>query len=441
MKKLATSLKKHATTLRKHAMLLTCLFLTGCQAITFSIDDLLNAPNIADEQSAIYQALIESAGRGIALEYPRNGDYRSAFVLYDIDGDGEDETLAFYSVSSVSESNVKISVLDRGIDGRWRSQYELAGAGSSVERVLFSGTDMVVGYSAQDYEENAMRMYRYSDGILDPIHEGTYSVLEKADLDGCGKQETAIVRRSGLGIEVEVLKAAADGGYTVYALQLEENASAISASVTGDYDGKKAMYLDISTESGGLLTEIFYLSDSEITCPTALNRLTAMTQRPAGYQSRDYDGDGIVEIPYLQPFTGYESAAWGEGEYMTNWFTLTDDGMAFELKSLSYTNLRDGYILTIPNRWLNMVTVSRDQGTGEVTFMSYDQTGENPISEPIVSFASADSSGGGAYESAGYTVLYETDFKTFYVKTVAKEGEPLILTMDEIRDNFHIIQQ
>lgn len=441
MKRLVMSLRKHANTLKKHVVLLMCLLLTGCQAITFSIDDLLNAPNIADEQSAIYQALIESAGRGITLEYPRSGDYRSAFVLYDIDGDGEDETLAFYSVSSVSESNVKISVLDRGIDGRWRSQYELAGAGSAVERVLFSGNDMVVGYSAQDYEENAMRMYRYSGGILEPIHEGTYSIIEKADLDGCGKQEIAVVRRSGLGIEAEVLKTATDGGYTVYTLQLEESASAIAASVTGDYEGKKAMYLDISTESGGLITEIIYLSDTEIICPTALNRLTAMTQRPAGYQSRDYDGDGIVEIPYLQPFTGYESAAWGEGEYMTIWRSLTGDGTALEQKSLSYTNLRDGYILTIPNRWLNMVTVSRDQGTGEVTFMSYDQTGENTNSEPIISFASADNSGGGAYESAGYTVLYETDFTTYYVKIVAKEGEPLILTMDEIKDNFYIIQQ
>lgn len=419
--------------MKRLAVIIICLLLTGCQAITFSMDDLLSAPNIADEQSAIYQALIESAGRGITLEYPRNGDYRSAFVLYDIDGDGEEETLAFYSVSSVSESNVKISVLDRGTDGRWRSKYELAGAGSSVDRVLFSGSDMVVGYSAQDYEQNAARMYRYFDGVLEPIYEGTYSVLEKSDLDGCGNQEITVVRRSGLGVEVEILKTAADGGYTVYNKQLEESATAISGSVFGDYNDRKAMYLDISTESGALITEIIYLSDDEIVCPTYL---TPLTQRPAGYSSRDYDGDGVVEIPYLSPFTGYETAAWGESEYMTAWFTLSEDGTVLNTKSLSYTNIRDGYILTIPNRWLNMVTVSRDQGTGEVTFYSYDQG----ASEPIVRFASADSSSGGAYESAGYTVLYETDLTTYYVKTVAEEGEPLILTMDEIRDNIYFIQ-
>lgn len=426
--------------MKKLALFIICLLLTGCQAITFSMDDLLNAPNIADEQSAIYQALIESAGRGITLEYPRSGDYRSAFVLYDIDGDGDDETLAFYSVSSVSESNVKISVLDREADGKWRSQYELAGAGSSVERVLFSGTDMVVGYSAQDYEENAARMYRYSGGVLESIYEGTYSVLEKADLDGCGTQEIAIVRRSGLGVEIEVLKTDNAGGYSAYPLQLEESATAISGSAFGDYNDRKAMYLDITTESGALVTEIIYLDDGELACPTVAGNLTPMTQRSAGYLSRDYDGDGVVEIPYLSPFTGYEYAAWGEGEYMTAWLKLSDDGSMLNVKSESYTNIRDGYILTIPSRWQYIVTVSRDEGTGVVTFYSYDQSGETVKSEPIVSFASSDSSGGGAYESAGYTVLYETDFTTYYMKTVAKEGEPLALTMDEIMDNIYFIQ-
>ena len=346
------------------------LWLTGCQAITFSIDDLLSAPNVADEQTAIYQALIESTGRGIALEYPRSGDYRSAFILYDIDGDGEDETLALYSVNSLTDSNVKVSVLDRLGGGSWVSQYELAGAGSSVEKVMFSGTDIVIGYSAQDYEENAVRMYRYSNGILEPIYEGTYSVLDMADTDGCGSDEITVVRRSGLGVEVEMLKTEPNGSYTSYGLQLEESAAAISGSVFGDYFGRKAMYLDIANDSGALLTEVIYLNGSEIVCPTASAGLSLFTQRPAGYSSIDYDGDGIVEIPYLTPFIGYESAPWGEGEYSTSWLLLSEDGSSLDTKSMSYTNLRDGYILTLPSRWQNMVTVSKDQGTGEVIFLS-----------------------------------------------------------------------
>lgn len=418
------------------------LSLSGCRAITFSIDNLLSAPKVADEQTAIYQALIESAGRGIALVYPRGGDYRSAFVQYDIDGDGEEEALAFYTVSSLTDSNVKIAVLDRGSDGKWRSQYELAGAGSSVERVMFSGKDTVIGYSAQEYEENAVRMYRYGGGILEPIYEGTYSVLDMADVDGCGSEEITVVRRSGLGLEIEMLKTEQDGSYTAYGLQLEESAAAISGSVFGDYSDRKALYLDVSTESGGLVTEALYLSGGEIVCPTA-GGLSMQTQRPAGYLSLDYDGDGTVEIPVLTPFTGYEQAPWGEGEYCTSWFRLSDDGSSLELKSMSYTNLRDGYILTLPNRWQNMVTVSRDQSTGEVMFYSFDSSADpeagQTVSEAIMSFAASEPSAAASYEEAGYTAFAKTELRSFYVKTLADPDMPLILTMDEIKDNFYII--
>ncbi len=434
--------------MRKSLARLLCagaaLMLSGCQAITFNMDELLSAPKVADEQSAIYQALLESAGRGITLEYPRNGDYRSAFVLYDIDGDGEEETLAFYSVSSLTDSNVKISVLDRGEDGSWRAQYELAGAGSSVERVMFSGSDTVVGYSSQDYEENAVRMYRYNNGVLEPIYEETYSVLETADTDGCGQEEIAVVRRSGIGVEVEILKTESDGSYTAYGLQLEESATAIAGSIFGDFGGRQAMYIDISTDGGGLVTEMVYLKDGEIVCPTATGGINTATQRPAGYSCRDYDGDGKVEIPVLTPFTGYESAPWGEGEYFTNWYSISPETGSFDLKSVSYTNLRDGYVLTIPNRWQNMVTVMKNQGTGELTFYSYDPgasvPGEGTISIPIVSFSASDPSAEESFVESGYSVLYSTDSKTYYVKTLADPDMPLILTMDEIRDNFYILQ-
>lgn len=426
--------------MKRLALLVICFLLTGCQAITFSVDSLLSAPNVADEQSAIYQALIESAGRGITLEYPRNGDYRSAFVSYDIDSDGQEETLAFYSVTSVSDSNIKISVLDRDASGDWRAKYELAGAGNSVDKVLFSGSDMLVGYSAQDYEENAVRMYHYADGILQQSYEDTYTILEQADFDGCGTEETAIVKRSGVGAEVDIIKAENDGSYRSYLTELEIGAGSISSYSIGRIGDGSALYLDITPEYGGLLTEVVYLSGESVVRPIYFAGIP--TERPAGYFSRDYDGDGEVEIPLTEPFTGYSYAAWGEGEYMTRLYRYNAESVSLELVSNAYYSVQGGYLFTIPNRWLNVVTVSRDQGTGEVTFYRYDPVNYSSVTEmpPIISFASADSAAGEAYISAGYTAVAETDFTGYYVKVRAGDDEPLVLTMDELRDNFHIIE-
>ena len=429
---------ERGTAVRKAILLLICIMLTGCQAITFSVDGLLNAPNIADEQSAIYAALLESAGRGITLEYPRNGDYRSAFVPYDIDGDGADETLAFYSVSPTTDSNVKISVLDRGEDGSWYSLYELAGSGSSVERILFAGKDVVVGYSSQDYEENTMCIYRYSDGSVYSVHEDSYSYLDKSDFDGDGNEEIAVVKRSGVGVEVEVIKS--DDGI-LYPIELETGSATVAGYAIGDIGGRSAIYLDISPEAGGLLTEVIVLENGSLTNPISQAGLTAATQRPAGYSSRDYDGDGRVEIPTLVPFAGHPDPSRSEVEYMTLLWDFDAESRTLKPESQAYYNISDGYMLTIPGRWLNVVTVLRDRGTGEVTFYRYDPAiGINDSMAPIVSFASADSSGGEAYQNAGYTKLAETDRTSYYVKTQAGADEPLVLTKDEIRDNFHIIE-
>ena len=426
--------------MKRLALVLLCIMLTGCQAITFSVDGLLSAPKVADEQSAIYEALFESAGRGITLEYPRSGDYRSAFVLYDIDGDREEETLAFYSVNSVSESNVKISVLDSGEDGRWRSTYEVAGAGSSVDKIMFSGRDLIVGYSSQDYEDNAVRIYRYSDGMLEPIYEDTYSVLEKADLDGCGTEETLVVKRSGGGIAVDLLKPSESEVYSHYFTEIPLGAGTIAGFGFSEFDGVNALYLDFALESYGILTEIIYLDDG-IVAAMSQSGLLYQTQRPTGYLSRDYDGDGLIEIPLPQPFTGYELSPFGEAEYMTVFCSFDPEQMLLVPKSNAYLSLGESYCFNIPNRWMNMVTVARDASTGETTFYKYDPSlGGAENMTPLISFASAESSAASAYESAGYTEIAETDFRTYYVNIIAGSDEPMVLTMDEIRDNFHIIE-
>lgn len=427
--------------MRRLWIILICLLLSGCQSVTFSVDGLLSAPNIADEQSAIYQALIESAGRNITLEYPRSGEYRSAFVAYDIDGDKEEETLAFYSVSSVADSNVKISVLDRDGDGAWHSTFELAGAGNSVETVEFLGCDAIVGYAAQEYEENALGIYRFENGTLQPIYEDSYSFMETVDLDGCGTEEIATVGRSGLGMEITVLKPGESGVYTKYDYNLESGEAAVYGCKIGELGGAKALYIDLAADAGRLYTELFLLKEGGIFAPINSAGTEALTLRPSGYPSSDYDGDGQIEIPTVSPFYGYESSDRAPTEYMTSFWDYNEETMSLEFESNAYCNISDGYAFTIPNRWLNVVTVLKDGSTGEVTFYRYDPAAER-ISDmsPIITFASAESSGGRAYETAGYTLLKETDSRSYYFIVRASGDEPLVLTFDEIRDNFRVFE-
>lgn len=424
--------------MRKLALFLICLLLSGCQAVTFSVDSLLSAPNIADEQSAIYNALIESAGRGITLVYPKNGDFRSAFILKDLDGDGSEEAIAFYSVNAVADSSAKAAVLDRGSDGDWYAMYELAGEGSSVDKVMFCGEDMIVGYSSREYEDSVVCLYRYTNGVLELGYANFYTVLEMRDIDGCGEDEIIVVSRSGYGVSLDVLKS---GGseYQSYVMGIDAGEPSVASCSFGQLDGKTAMYLDLPLEGGGIFTEVVVLGNRGLSCPISENGLRVQTQRPAGYLSCDYDGDGVVEIPVVSAFRGYESAEWNDAEHLATMLSFDPSDGELKAKSSAYYNAADGYIFTIPNRWLNMVTVMKNAATGEVTFYRFDpEKGDIADMTPLVSFVRSQT-GDSVYPSQGYTEISGSETAAYYYRTEVEAGEPLVLTADEIINNFHMI--
>ena len=92
-------LKNKRGILRGSAAIAAAVMLSGCSGAT--VENLLTAPKLTQEQNEIYQALINSSGSSIKLKYPRGGEFRSAFVLQNIDDEPGEEALVFYESQSV----------------------------------------------------------------------------------------------------------------------------------------------------------------------------------------------------------------------------------------------------------------------------------------------------------------------------------------------------
>lgn len=429
------------------SLILCCLILTGCQGITFSVEDLLTSPVIADEQTAIFRALTQGIGKSITLEYPYSGEYRSAIVLEDIDGNEGQEALAFYS-ETLNESSMGVAVLDKNGQGEWQLTTTATGIGTAVDKVIIhpigETVDIIIGYRASAFDESQMRMYRYIQGNLTTIYENTYTVLEKYDIDGCGEDEIVLAKKAGDYVTANIIKSPDGVSYVPYEITLSNPVSGISSHSFGKIgETKSAFYLDLLTDGGALSTEIVYLDAESITCPTnSAWELREITRRPNGYICLDYDGDGVVEIPILSNFTGYLAGLGSGNEYMTMWYTFNTDTSHLELKSNSYYSLSGGFILTIPNRWLGLVTAKSDPSTGEVTFYKYDSSVENiEDMTPIISLVSALDHDADKYgEADGYKLIRQTERRQYFVKTLAPEGEQLVLTNDEILDNLYCLE-
>lgn len=430
-------------------IVLSCLMLTGCEAFTFSVDELLSAPSISDDQAALKQALYDNVGHSVTLAYPQSGEYRSAFVIADLDGDDNDEALVFYTSSSATASgtgeNVRVAAFDKDESGDWHAMYEVAGGGSSVDTVIVTDygdvTDIVIGYGTSVHDESTVSIYRYENGILRSTYDGWYTTMISADIDLCGTDEIVLFKKSGTVVSVGVIKSSDGLSYVTSERTLTSSVSAISNYTSGLLYGETgALFIDVTDEDGYLLTEVVYLEGDTLTCLSSVDsELLWVTERTGGYLSMDYDNDGIVEIPTLGLFSGYSA---GSGaEYMVNWLSYSQDENAFTTESSAYYSLSDSYIFKLPSRWTNFVSVIRDSDTGEITFVEYDRTADS-LSDmtKLLSIISVSSRNAQTYLDDGYTLVTESGSISYLYKKLADDDEPLLLTPNEISDNLYITE-
>ncbi|MCH5348266.1 MAG: hypothetical protein J1E40_02990 [Oscillospiraceae bacterium] len=426
--------------------LLAAFLFTGC-SFGGSVDLLLSPPRLSEEQSAVYNALISSVGKEVKLQYPRAGAYRSAFVFANIDNEPDEEAVVFYEKSGESEGggNVRINIIDR-IDGSWISVYDHAGAGTGIDRIIFSDigtsgtTSMIIGYTLLSGERSAA-VYSYNDGRLYTEYSDSYSTMFVTDIDRDGAEELVLIRP-----ENQIKKAAMslisgrteDGSFRETAsVALDPNASEF-VNIASGYVGTDTPAIFIDGLSGGqLTTEIIYSVNGQLRNPLYLGESAMIenTRRPAGYLCTDIDIDGIIEIPTVSTFPGYSQDS-RDSIYSTNWNIL--DNYNIVKKYSSYYSAANGYCFILPSRWDGVVTVKIDSATGDVVFYKFRIDLTNSTTE-LMRITSADASETSALLEEGYMVIKSNNNINYLVKSPDIEDEPLVLTMTEISNNFYVM--
>ncbi|MCM1524295.1 MAG: hypothetical protein NC120_07535 [Ruminococcus sp.] len=429
---------------------LLCALFGGC-GIGSSVDSMLSPPMISEEQSEIYSALVDAAGSDIELVYPRSGDYRSSFVFYDLDGDGGDEAAVFYEKNTDGESSVRVNILDRE-NGVWRSVYDHAGAGSSVEQVFFTdlgGTGnirMAIGYNYLTPTEKTLRIYRFENGMLNTEYSESYYRTLSLDLDRDGGTDIAVINcnNENHGAYVSLVTDRGEGAECVSTVSLNENTVDLPY-VTGGFIGAgqddggqgqqtPAIFIDGLMSGGSLSTEIIYCVNSRLRNPANLqgSDIPARTARAQGLYCRDIDGDGIIEIPEREAFPGYRENS--DMQYITNWNVFENYSIVKKYSSL--TEADKGYAFMLPVRWEGLVTVKSDSITGEKVFYKYNSSlRESRLELMRILVCSPDAAAVRSLE--GYTAAASGDSAVYMVKFGDTEDN-LLLTFAEVSNNFYL---
>lgn len=424
-------------------MLMTAasVMFSGC-TLGGSAENLLSPPVLYEEQEEIYSALIKSTGEDIVLQYPRSGAYRSAFIIKDIDGSGEDEALVFYS----TREQVRLNILDKDDEGEWQSVCDLAGNGTSIDRVQIASIgptgriSLIVGYG-ESGSDKMMKVYSYENGTVSENYSDSYSSFFIYDLNGDGEDGLCIIRSNNenIGRKADFSVITDEGTQVVKkdTIALNKKASDFVGVVLGNVgENTPAVFID-ELSGGQLSTEIIYLVGDTLRNPLYLDerRIISDTVRSKGYYSADIDLDGITEIPTLSYFPGYDQDD-RDPFISTNWNVYSN--FTINKKYSSYYDIEKGFCFILPGRWDGLVTVKRDEHNGDIVFYKYFADLFNSNIELMrISAVTAD-----YYDEKiqnGYVWLKSRDNMHYFYKLPEASDEPLMPTTAEIVNNFYIM--
>ena len=429
-----------------------CLLLCGCSA---SVENMLTPPKLTAEQNEIYGALIKSAGQSVKLKYPRSGDYRSAFVLRNLDNEPDDEAMVFYESGNVQsgESSLRIKFLDKH-DGKWESVFDMPCAGSEIDSISFTTlgntgfVDIIIRYTLLNQTEKVFSVLKYDSVTPKNMYTSSYSCLEVYDVNDDGRNELLAVSIDKINnTSTAVMFTDGDNGFEKLSETVLHGGAADYIRVTKGKlpDNRTAIFLDYTKGGGQSGTDVLYCYGNSLYNPDSIgaNPAAGLTSRLVNnYMSEiycyDIDGDGFMEIPSTTPLPGYETLTKPEQLCAVMWYTVSDD--KFQLKHYSYFSSKYRFALLFPNRWRGVVTAVPDFDRNEIVFVSYKaDSGLNDIgSNELMRIRSVDKDDEQAIEaSRGLKLLGETVETFFYcIETAEYKSGSLALTESELQNSF-----
>ena len=437
------------------------LLLPGC-SMTTNIDALLSPPKLSAEQAQINTALTKSVGKNIKLRYPKSGEYRSPFIVANIDGEPTDEAIVFYerTGANAAENSLRMKLLDQQ-DGKWVSMLDHSIMATDIDQVVIShfGDEeyptVIAGYTLINQGEKILEIYSYGDSTMKMLYTSRFSDMEVMDLNEDGFNELILLTNSisnmsmaanavnteSTAVNVATAKCLVREGDS-FTVSGEVNMDTNSLSYTGTIQGyvgikTPALFVDSTIGDGKMETQILYWEDDRLINPLeTLREVLAKTIRPVGYQSTDIDNDGVVEIPVLSPFPGYETLERDAQFFATDWYVFEKN--ALTKKNTGYYNINDGYCFMLPSRWQGVVTAKEDAAADEVVFYKYDgQLSDNMTELMRISVMKRGTNADKLLN--GYQRIVTKGQMEYMVKVADDPSKPLILTKSEIMHNFYVL--
>ncbi|MBR2895424.1 MAG: VCBS repeat-containing protein [Oscillospiraceae bacterium] len=388
-------------------MMFLPLLLSGCMMMA-TVEELYALPKLPAEYQALSAQIESILAHGAETTSPTSGANLQSVQLEDLDGDGEQEAIAFFRNNN-DERPMKIYIF-RAVDEVYEKAFVIEGSGTSIHSIRYldmngDGVKELLVSWRVSAQVQALSVYGLDN--LQPVVliSTAYARYEATDLDSDDVLELVVVRsdESETGGSLAdyydwddmslVLCSSARLSVTVGELQWiqegvlssGERAVFLTGRVAGVEETSRAV-TDILTYRDGVLSNIVLSQSTGVSSQIA---------RFMNLQPTDIDGDGVTEVPMP---AALHTESENDEKWKIYWFGYHANGTSIR-RAITYHNLMDSWYLRIPDSWDGHFTVvqknisstehatifysMRGRRLGEELLTIYTFTGENREAQAV----------------------------------------------------------
>lgn len=410
------------------------------------VDGLLTLPKLPAEYALLQQQLDEVLAGGAVYASAESGTSRQAVQQVDLDGDGQDETVAFFLTA---EGAYQAHVF-RQKEGVYTKVGVAEGFGSTLKAIYYPacGKNGARGLAmCWGFDENGaygMTIYTMEQDGMRIILDMQYADVAIEDVNGDGAEELAFAIKDNTtgNFSARAYVCREKEYYLLFEAPLCVEVKSVNSMVFGQLqDQQMALYIDSAATMGGYVTDLICYDGH-----TAVNRTLdpssgsgSVTWRSSPVYCTDINGDGVLDVP-VGHFYERESSEI-ETRCRLDWVDPLASGESRQVCS-TFHNAAEKWYLMWPEKWSDQICAERSQNAYMTQTVFYD-SGSQQERVPVLTiwYFGGDNREAESRIYRGVKTLDST-VSGIYGYTVPEQGERLntILSEETIRSLFHTIE-
>lgn len=342
------------------AIFLLSSFMGGCTMLD-SPDELTTPPKLEGDKEELRIAIKEYLPPNTKPIIPPSEDDLSYIKLIDLDGDGNEEAVVFYTLD-LDENPIRILVLKKK-DSVWKNKPAIKVVGQELDKVEFKdldgdgGAEIIIGSKVKYLDKN-ITVYSMKDKEIETIFRDVYDDIIIDDLNGDKLAELFLLKqdREREKTQGELYKYLRGEIKLIDTISFNKDSElnyAIFDRIHKDYKG-----LIISTTVDENLENTYIMKMKDNKLVNLLKSGLVQNSKKLNTKPltpRDINNDGIIEFSVpnqVQVDTEDDLINW-----ITEWYSF--DGIDnIELKALNYYDEKLNFTFEFPLKWKDKLTIT-----------------------------------------------------------------------------------